>query len=362
MNQFRAGHTSTLLSDGTVLVVDGGEMDIDWLLVSLPSAEIFDPSQGKFEVVGQPCTAREFHTATLLKSGKVLITGGTQFSGYPTWLNATPTSELYDPVTRGFTNTGSMQVGRTQHTATLLADGRVLIAGGSTGNGVNYVPASSTEVYDPAAGSFAAAASMATARGGHTATMLPSGKVLIAGGQDGAAALASAELYDPATNTFSPTGSMASPRNGHTATLLPNGKVLIVGGTSSGQIDPAVLLIAAPFTTAELYDPATGKFSPTGSLATGRMAHTATLLSNGEVLITGGELNWSNSSNGYTITDSAEIYNAESGSFTATDPMLGGRFWHAATSLSDGSVLITGGTDGNLTLSSAEIYKTAQTR
>ena len=109
MNQPRAGHTATLLPDGTVLVVDGGQLDIDDLLVSFPSAEIFDPSQGKFSTVGTPCVAREFHTATLLMNGKVLITGGTQFNGYPTWLPSTPTAELYDPASRSFTNTGSMQ-------------------------------------------------------------------------------------------------------------------------------------------------------------------------------------------------------------------------------------------------------------
>ena len=247
MNQPRAGHTATLLPDGTVLVVDGGQLDIDDLLVSIPSAEIFDSSQGKYSVVGKPCVAREFHTSTLLMSGKVLVAGGTQFSGYPTWLPATPSAELYDPASRSFTNTGSMQAGRTQHTATLLADGRVLIVGGST----SVEALASAEIYDPAAGSFVAAASLASPRTGHTSTMLPSGKVLIVGGENSGGALASAQLYDPTTNTFSSTGSMTTPRSGHTATLLANGKVLIAGGASnpalvSGGVFSQILLRYRP--------------------------------------------------------------------------------------------------------------------
>lgn len=331
MNQFRAGHTATLLADGTVLLVDGGVTDIDVLLVPNPSAEVFDPSQGRFSLVEQPCVAREFHTATLLKNGKVLIAGGSQGS----WVIPTPTADLYDPASRSFASTGAMAFGRSQHTATLLPDGRVLLTGGSTPtDGYISTPTASTEIYDPAAGSFAAAANMSTARGGHTATMLPSGKVLITGGHDGATALASAELYDPATNEFSPTGSMSVPRNGHTATLLPNGRVLVAGGISSATPFPGVLPFVASLASAEVYDPATGTFSPTGPMTTGRVAHTATLFLNGEILITGG------SSGGYAALSAAELYNPDEGTFRHTDAMNELRFWHAATALSDGAVLI----------------------
>jgi len=356
MNEPRAGHTATLLTDGTVLVVDGGQLDIDDLLVSIPSAEIFDPSQGKFSSVGNPCVAREFHTSTLLMNGKVLVTGGTRFSGYPTWLPSTPTAELYDPASRSFTNTGSMQASRTQHTATLLADGRVLIVGGST----SVEALASTEIYDPAAGSFVAAASLASPRTGHTATMLPSGKVLIVGGENGEGALASAELYDPTTNTFSSTGSMTTPRSGHTASLLANGKVLIAGGESTPMFYTGGLLSnTAPLATAELYDPVTGAFLPAGMMTTDRIAHTATLLSNGKVLISGGYGDWESPA-GYQSLSGAEIYDPASGSFTSTDPMNVTRFWHSATLLPDGSVLITGGIGADWTLASAEIYKSGQ--
>jgi N-acetylneuraminic acid mutarotase len=120
---------------------------------------------------------------------------------------------------------------------------------------------------------------MTTARRDHTATLLPNGKVLVAGGLSGNQFLSSAELYDSATGTWSPTGSMRSPRRFHTATLLPNGKVLVAGGTDSNGIST---------NSAELYDPATQTWTPTGPPATGRFRHTATLLSNGKVLITGG--------------------------------------------------------------------------
>jgi len=353
MYQPRAAHTATLLSDGTVLVVDGGQLDIDDLLVSIPSAEVFDPSQGKFSATGTPCIARELHTATLLMNGKVLIAGGTRFSGYPTWLPATPIAELYDPASRSFAITGPMQAARTEHTATLLADGRVLIAGGST----SVDPLASTEIYDPAAGTFVASASMSSPRSNHTATMLPSGEVLIVGGENGVGALASAELYDPGTNTFRSTGSMTTPRSGHSATLLANGKVLIAGGVSSqifadGTLSPST----DPLATAELYDPATGYFSLTGTMTTSRIAHTATLLPNENVLITGGYTDWVNPA-GYQSLNDAEIYDPMSGSFTSTDPMLASRFWHSATPLQDGSVLIAGGISADLPLASAEIYK-----
>lgn len=134
---------------------------------------------------------------------------------------------------------------------------------------------------------------MASSRSNRTATLLSSGKVLIVGGENGEGALASAEVYDPKTNTFSPTGSMTTPRSGHTATLLANGKVLIIGGVSSqlfayGSLIPST----TPLATAELYDPAAGVFSPAGIMTKGRLGHTATMLSNGKVLITGGYIDY----------------------------------------------------------------------
>jgi hypothetical protein len=361
MIRARAAHTATLLTNGKVLVIDGGQLDIDDLLVSIASAELFDPVLGSFASTGSPLVARENHTATLLLTGKVLITGGNEFSGYPTWLSPTATAELYDPATGTFAKTGNMAVGRTNHTASLLADGRVLVVGGSTnvGSGVTTttVTLASAEIYDPGTGTFATAGKMASPRAGHTATVLPSGKVLITGGQNDQTAQATAELYDPQTNSFTMTGSMAAPRTGHTATLLINGTVLVAGGATGKVLYPGSIgVTVSPQTSAELYEPLTEGFVATASMAYGRIAHTATLLPDGTVLISGGFKDYSPIV-GYESYNSAEIYNPAASSFINTAPMIAARFWHTATLLSGGAVLVTGGIGGDLELASAEIFK-----
>ena len=191
-----------------------------------------------------------------------------------------------------FSVVGDMTTPRVGHTATLLTDGTVLIAGGfalpsdesSRFSGEPPLTWSSAELYDPQTRSFRATGNMTTPRNGHTATLLPDGKVLIAGGRGPTLpAQASAELYDPATKSFTPTGDMAVGRTGHAATLLPNGQVLIVGGYSEGYATDLTR------TSAELYDPSTGAFSPTGNLVEPDAGSwRATLLASGKVLITGG--------------------------------------------------------------------------
>jgi len=249
--------------------------------------------------------------------------------------------------------TGPMGVGRQVHTATALADGRVLVAGGYDNNDGALA---SAVLYDPATAAFDQTSSLASARGYQTATLLSDGRVLIAGG--GAAVwpgvitpppvngalLASAELYDPKTGTFGPTGSMATPRETHTATLLADGRVLITGGNDTGDHGVA---------TAELYDPKGGTFSPTGSMTTSRAFHTATLLSDGRVLIVGGgRAAWTDA-----ILDTAEIYDPKSGTFSATGAMPETRAWHTATLLADGRVLIAGGSNGSENdIASAVLY------
>ncbi len=223
-------------------------------------------------------------TATLLPSGKVLIAGGDGSSSV-----AIVSTELYDPASNSFASasgTASMNTARTQATATLLPNGKVLIAGGFG----SFIDLASTELYDPATNSFASASgtpNMNTARYDATATLLPNGKVLIAGGENLAGGdLASTELYDPASNSFAPasgTASMNFARVLATATLLLNGKVLIAGGENS----PGDILAST-----ELYDPATNSFasaSGTASMNTARYQATATLLPNGKVLIAGGD-------------------------------------------------------------------------
>ena len=243
-----------------------------------------------------------------------------------------------------FTPTGAMAM-KGGGLATLLADGRVLVLGGSA----------TPELYDPGTGKFRPTGSMSTSRGSETATRLLDGRVLIAGGQDGTDPLASAELYDPATGTFSPTGSMATGRQGQTATLLTDGRVLIAGGYHSGMgaVVPAdawasEVGITRPssstdavrlgnLASAELYDPRTGTFSPTGSMAQGRNWATATLLADGRVLVVGGLVD------GTLTLSSAEVYDPATGSFSLTGSMPDARFLSSATLLADGRVLVSGG-------------------
>jgi hypothetical protein len=277
--------------------------------------------QAGFVETGPMSTGRQSHAATLLADGRVLITGGegeiTSDCGCgPIFASA----EIYDRGSGTFTATGSMAKERTGHTATLLPGGKVLIAGGG--------PDSTAELFDPASGTFGAVGDMTTPRQRHTATLLPNGKVLIAGGGS-----ASAELFDPASGTFAATGNMNTPRLGHTATLLSNGKVLIAGGTGD----------SGPLASAELFDPASGSFTATSPMAMARTSHTATLLyttSQGKVLIAGGcDAVWP--------LNSAELFDPASETFLPQSNMIAPRAGHSAALLPDGMVLINGGSDSN---------------
>jgi N-acetylneuraminic acid mutarotase len=240
---------------------------------------------------------------------------------------------LIDP---SWVTTGSLATARFRHTATLLSSGKVLVAGGQNSGG--YL--SSAELYNPATGSWSSTGSLHTARCLHTATLLPNGKVLVAGGFGLSNYLSSAELYNPATGSWSSTGSLGTARRDHTATLLPNGKVLVAGGFNGGY--PS---------SAELYNPATGSWSSTGSIGTPRTDHTATLLSNGKVLVAGGF------AGGYLI--SAELYNPATGSWSSTGSLAAPREFHTATLLPNGKVLAAGGDFNGNPLDSAELYDPA---
>jgi len=292
-----------------------------------------------FLPTGDMKDGRSEHTATLLTSGKVLVAGGDSClvsDGGGCWLQST---ELYDPVKGTFARGSQMARSHVSHTATLLPNGKVLIAGGSAG------PA---ELYDPSSDSFSDTGAMVTPRWGHTATLLQNGKVLITGGNGAdSSTLSAAELYDPKTGTFTLTGSMKMARTGHTATLLGNGQVLIVGGED--QSHQFTLL-----STAELYDPASGSFSSSGSMAVDRAGHSTTLLNNGTVLVAGGLSGIS-----FENTASAEFYDPKSGTFSATSNMTTPRQNAFAVLLQNGKVLIAGGfsidEDGS-SLFTAEVY------
>jgi hypothetical protein len=270
----RSGHTATLLPNDQVLVAGGVRLGEGF--VPLASAQLYHPAIGSWQRIANMNHTHFDHTATLLTNGQVLVAGGVGCNSASSLSRCGP-SELYDPTTRTWTDTGSLRRARWSHTATLLPNGQVLVAGGQ--NNKRDFP--SAELYDPATGVWTATGSMATARFSHTATLLPNGQVLVTGGfMFGTGTLATAELYDPATGVWRATSSMATARWHHEATLLPNGQVLVAGGLAE--------LSSTYLASAELYDPATGMWTATGSMAIARDSHTATLLPDGQVLVAGG--------------------------------------------------------------------------
>lgn len=304
------------------------------------TAELYDPATGTFNSTGSMAVKRESHTATLLSNGKVLVAGG--FTGIGDPVSSFASAELYDPATGTFAATGDMTAGRFLHTATLLPTGKVLLIGGFASDDL-----ASAELYDPATGTFAATSSMSQKRDSHSATLLQDGTVLVAGGQDLNGVLSTAELYDTATGSFSFTSNQLNVgRVGHTATLLPSGIVQLAGGVDDND---NILAIA------DRYDPARRKFTATilgnGVMLLARAAHTATLLSTGEVLIAGGV-------NDARVTMfSAELYVPPNDAFMFTGSMAGARDSHTATLLQNGKVLVLGGIDpSGATLASAELY------
>lgn len=337
----RSSHTQSTLQNGTVLVAGGEGGSCGFFCLAIwDSSELYDPAAGTFTAGGMMTTPRADHTATVLPDGRVLVTGGWVALLAP----PTATAEIYDPATDQFSATGSMSTPRRNHTASLLPDGRVLITGGQ--DNTNQ-PLASAEVFDPASGTFTNTGTMSTPRYSQTATPLPGGMTLVAGGRSttGALPTATAELYDPGSGTFAATGSMSTPRGLQTASVLQDGRVLVAGGDTTE-------FLPSPTATAELYDPATATFSPTGSMSAARSAQTATVLASGDVLIAGGQDAGANS------LPTAENYSSETGAFSATGDMTAPRRDAAATALPDGKVLVTGGQVLTEPTATADLYDT----
>jgi hypothetical protein len=239
---------------------------------AVKSAELYDPAHGSFQSTGNMAGERGGHTATLLADGKVLVAGGSESDDEFQYDEGSAAAEVYDPAIGAFTPTGIMTAARVGHNATLLADGKVLITGGWTSV---FSPVATAELYDPSTETFSPTGSMTSARGAHTATLLLDGRVLITGGVFDAtnAGSKTAEIYNPTTGSFAATDPMDVARQFHTATLLPNKTVLVVGGGDQ---------------VAEIFDPASNSFSLTGITEIDRFEHSATLLQNGTVVVIGG--------------------------------------------------------------------------
>jgi len=316
----RFSQSATLLPNGKVLIAGGMERNGKYDA----SAELYDPRTGTFTATGNMSSAREGHAAVLLRNGKVLIAGGSPGTG--TYL---ATAELYDPATGTFHSIGNMAGPRAHAAAILLNDGKVLLIGGDSAHEDERL--SSAELYDPATGRFTATGSMQVPRNMHTAVLLKNGRVLVIGGSSSGGypnshIEASAELYDPATGRFSMTGNMNVPRHKLAAALLPDGKVLVVGGSDNRDW-------RGQYASAELYDPATGRFSNDGEMSFRRfkLIQTAVRLPDGRVLIAGG-------------AERPEIYDPVTKSFRPVTGTVGeGRYFSTATLLNDGRVLIAGG-------------------
>ena len=313
----RKEHTATLLPSGRVLFTGGRPANPFEFEAPLPTTVVFDPATQQFSSAGSLSLGRLEHTATLLADGDVLVAGGA----------GTPHADVFAMPLPVEAPTGPLNAGRALHTVTRLLTGDVLVVGGEPSGGISVV---SAELYSEGTGAFATLAATSE-RLEHTATVIDGGRVLVTGGRAPTFPSATAETYDPSSGTFSPTGSMATARSRHTATLLPTGQVLVAGGD-----------VGLPGSTAELYDPASGTFSPTGDLPASFGGHLAVLLKTGKVLV--------------ASSQRAALYDPTTGTFTptASPPLLGSG---AATLLPDGKVLIAGGSE---TAPLAELYDPEQ--
>ena len=316
-----SGYTATRLSDDRVLIV-GGEFPT---MNRNTSAEVWDAATDTFSRTGPLGVARAYHTATLLSDGRVLVVGGWETGD---------SAEIWDPATGTFSPVPSMSAtdSRFGSAAVLLNDGRVLIVGGSGGNGEDGSPMTPALVWDPTTDAFATIGTPTTARIGQSATLLRDGRVLIVGGSDvhpnggGPDGVVDADLFDPATNTFSPTGPLVSARSGHFAGLLPDGRVIVYGNETAGN-------------SAEIWDPRTGTFGPL--LSPGPQG-TLALLADGRLLVVRSALS-SSCEAGETLTNAAEIWDPVSGAISPAGSLSDARTDPVMTRLSDGRVLVVGG-------------------
>ncbi|HET6929299.1 MAG TPA: Ig-like domain repeat protein [Candidatus Acidoferrum sp.] len=330
----RTSSTGVVQNPSTVVV---GQVSAT-TVTATDSGSVPSGTADTFSATGAPATGRSGFTATVFGDGLALVAGGTDANN-----NVLNSAEIYNASNGTFSTTVNLNTARTGAVAVLLPNGKVLVAGGS-GNGLATGALNTAELFDPSAGTFAVAGTgsanaMTAARFGASVTLLATGKVLIAGGANSGGVLNSAELYDPTTDAFTATGNPNSARSGASAALLGTGKVLIVGGSSDGTANGAL-------NSAELFDPAgnsgAGTFTAvagsTPVLAAGRWLPEAALLLSGKVLIAGGE-------NSGGVLASADLYDPVADSFTpSSHSMSQARASGSAVALPSGMVLLAGGT------------------
>lgn len=337
----RANHTLTLLSDGRLLVAGGSQGSDSYL----SSTAIYDPFRGSWSTAASMNYARSGHTANLLADGRVLVAGGKGLTGIGV-ANFLSNAEIYDPTTNSWTLLpDSMTSPRQFHTATLLTDGRVLLAGGQSGL---LTLSDSVELFDPQDETFTEVMNnnVLSARKDHTATRLPDGTVLIAGGQTSLSGpmisyTDTTAIFNPTDNSLSVGASFSGHRGAHTATLLNNGKVLVAGGRYYS-------LATAYRTSVQLYDPVTENWSDGAALSTGVAYHSTSLQPNGDLLVCGGF-------NGAALSQ-CERYDPDVNTWSSAASFNQARYFHAVVLLPSGSLVAVGGTDGSAARFSVERF------
>jgi uncharacterized protein YjbI with pentapeptide repeats len=335
----RRNHMVIALPNGKILLT-GGAGNADGT-GSLASAELYDPVAHTFSsTVNTMSTSRVDHTVTLLLNGEVLVTGG-----YTDATQGQSSADLYFSENNVFSPVAAqMTTPRAEHAATLLANGKVLITGGNDNNGNTLA---SAEIFDPTANSFTATAQpMHSVRQAHHADLLPNGKVLISGGLDGNNnALASAEIYDPVADTFTLTGPMTTARGNHSSALLYTGQILVAGGLTG----PGTGLVVTP--TAELYNPATGTFTPTVNMSVARGHYAGIVLGDGTDFISGGAT--------LPAGINADIYNPATQTFSVSGNFTAVQAGMREAVAPDGTVLLASGVNSTvpaITVPNSELF------
>ncbi|WP_413568370.1 Kelch repeat-containing protein [Bdellovibrio sp. HCB117] len=388
--QARLGHTATLLQDGKVLLIGGTTANDS--SACLNTTALYDPTSGTWSTAASLTTGRCYHTATLLKDGRVIVMGGrTTNTNVLTTSNYSNSVEIYNPATNVWTSATAMSAARAYHSAVLLKNGKILIVGGR-----NTATLLTTALYNPSSNSWAAGQSLTKSRKDHTATLLPDGKVVIIGGVDGATELTDTTIFDPTmgvNGAFSAGASLSVARKSHTATLVGD-KIFVVGGgtattaykdtlmynPSTNQWSPLddmeigprifhtaniagkylVVLggIPSPSNTASVHatpeklDLSAYVWKSEASMSVDRFIPAAALLKNGKVLIAGGL----STTPTFVFQASSEIFDPSTNTWSAAAPLPAARVRSTATVLASGKVLVVGGQDATGTFNSSVIY------